>query len=459
MHPEPTQPDVARPVPATARRPIDWRSVIIGSVVVAGALQAIEPLARQSGFVAALLLVAFGVAIFWRPELSLVLALTGYGVLDALLPESRLRFQVAMVLALFAVTAAAIMVRHLVPGHQWRRTRTVLDLPVVVITIYAAFSTLLGFMRGHDRSLVVFSSYHVLQWPVYYLIVTYTLNTPERLGLNWALTGSQHLLSTLISVFRSGRGGGVQGWLPVAMALTLLRKPLISGGWLTVAILICTFSIVRSGFRTIWVHAAVSVLWLAVVTVMRRDARLLAVSIGSAVAAAGLIAAFTLAPQLSGTHIGDVIAESLTRPGGYRLIEAAYGWQAFRESPIIGHGFGHEEKDAWIPDLGAYGTGPVYHLFHLIILTNQGVVGLILVLWLFYRAIFGREGTWLRHHFADHPWAAVGLALQARTVGAFFSAMFAAPRVSHFEWITLPTLSVLCAMWAMSATRTQRGDR
>ena len=101
-----------------------WRRAAMAGAMAAVMLHVASPLARESEPFAALLLLAFAVTIVWRPELSMVLALTGFDVLVSLMPDSRLRYQVAVVLALFAITGAAVMVRQLAKGNRWRRTAT-----------------------------------------------------------------------------------------------------------------------------------------------------------------------------------------------------------------------------------------------------------------------------------------------------------------------------------------------
>jgi hypothetical protein len=450
-------PPQARPASRRRERAF-WRRAAVAGAMGALMLHVASLLAQQSQAVAAVLLLAFAATIVWRPELSMVLALTGFDVLVSLMPDDRLRYQVAVVLALFAVTGVAVMLRQLAKGNRWRRTPTCLDGPVLAITAYGMFSTLLGLARGHDPGLVIFTAYHVLQWPIFYLVVTYTLNRPERLGLGWLLEAPLNVISILRSVVSPARSVGGQGWLPIALAVSFLHKPLVGSGWLGLAVLLSTYAAVRAGFRTTWVNVGVSVMWMIGVAALKRHGRPLAMATVASALGLALLGLFVSVPGLSESNIGKVIAANFERGPGYRLTEARYGWQAFAASPIFGQGFGFRQEGAWIPELGRYGGGPVYHMFHLIILANQGLVGLVLVLWLFWRGLFGREAVWLRDHCADHPWAAVALGLQARTAGAFVSALFAGPRISHFEWVTQPALSLLCAQWARADLKRAQGE-
>jgi hypothetical protein len=171
----------------------------------------------------------------------------------------------------------------------------------------------------------------------------------------------------------------------------------------------------------------------------------MATIIGVTFALAGVLAIATL---LRDTPLGMGVQESMTRSAGHRFDEAYYGWQAFTEAPIFGKGFGYRNKQAWIPGLDAYGAGPVYHMFHLIILAAQGLVGMALALWMLSKALVGRGPRWLRARLLDDPWAAVGVGLQGSVVAAFVSAAFAGPRIGHNEWAFRPALVLLCARWA-----------
>ena len=387
-------------------------------------------------------------AVLWRPQLALSAMMVGTEFADASLRGARLRDLVGLVLVFAVLCMAGVILRAACGLKSWRRVATPLDWPVAMITCYGVVSVLLGLLRGYEPRLVAFSAWHVLQWPVYYLVVTLAINTPKRLLVNVVFVSLLGLITLpywLLSPLEGG--GGLSRFAAPLLALLYVRRLSVPRWCLALAFGICVLDALQSSFRTLWVGTAISALWVLVLALRRnRSSRVvLATFVGGVTVVIGMALVFTVLRESS---VGAGMHEALERSGGYRLAEARYGVQAFLEAPVFGKGFGYQNRQAWIAGLNQYGAGPTYHLFHLIILSAQGLVGMGLVLWMFGVCLFGPDARWVRRRFADNPWAAVSFGLQGAVVGALVSAAFSGPRLSHFEWIVLPALCLLSAGWA-----------
>ena len=148
--------------------------------------------------------------------------------------------------------------------------------------------------------------------------------------------------------------------------------------------------------------------------------------------------------------------QSLT-DGGYRAAEAVYGIQAFLESPVFGHGVGYQTPATWVDTMGYMPVGPIYHVYYVSYLANEGLVGLALLLWYFAAALFSGEARRLRQQVGADPWAALAVGLQSALAGAMVGAFFAGPSDGHWTWGVYGAAALVPAAWARREGPVRRG--
>lgn len=298
---------------------------------------------------------------------------------------------------LFSVPLAAALVLNLV---RWLRTgrwpfhRCVLDLPVVLLAVLAGASILWAESPHHTRMLLWRDGGRWIA--ILYLVITHASGVRRLRSFCLAfflgtaacsLTGLvERLVYLHVEEYRVfgtfGHPNHCANFLSASLVLVLALP--LERRWIKILRLALLppllFTLFFTLSRSAWVGTAVA---LAVLGLLR-NRRLLAA--GAAVAAVVVV----LALLLPATYIGERI-RGLAVPE--RFIEALHHrpeiWEGsvrlIRESPVVGHGFGHKNFHyAWkrLPDrpeaqYGAAHNTPLHILFEL------GVLGLLLHVWIY----------------------------------------------------------------------------
>jgi hypothetical protein len=432
------------------------RRMIGGACVAALVLVAGERLLGPGPAALAGLVVAGTLLILWRPELAFSAMWIASKLTDELLPGARRRHVVGVALLFGVVALAAVMGRRLLRRPGWRRVRTALDRPVLIVSAYALVGIMVGLLHGNGPGEALSGSWEVLNWPLFYLIVTLTLTTPDRLGINAAFAGWYGLLSLpfqLVSIAEAVTG--LSRFAGPLYALLLMPRPPLARGWLLAGLALALLDALQSSSRTTWLTLALTLAFVSVVAWRRRLTvrPFLWLVVGAGLLLLGLLAMF--GPWRE-TTLGQGVQESVGRSAGLRWRESQAGWRVFERAPLFGHGFGYMDKTAWVAGRGAWGVGPRYHMFALTVLTAQGVIGLALALWMLSRGVVGPIPRWARRHAPRDPWAAVNLGLQGLIIGGFVGSFFAGSILGSYMWTTIPTLVLISVRWAPGFRATAR---
>jgi hypothetical protein len=296
------------------------------------------------------------------------------------------------------------------------------------------------------------AGYHLSQLALYHFLITTTLSRPEAFRRAGTIVIAWSLIWVVPSLLMPGRGGGAAGtWF-----IVLLCYASATGTWWApvawAALPIVLLDVLTSGYRTLWVHVAGQLSWLAAAGFRGRlrwvrgtAATLLVVfALGAllAVSIPSLLAPLPAAQTL------ERFASSLP-DGGYRLPEALIGIAAFREGPVFGRGVGYQTPPLWLDTMEYMRVGPIYHVYYVGYLANMGIVGLAVVLWYFAAVLFSGAARAVRQHASHNRWAAAGLGLQAAFVGAVLGAFLSGPVDGHWTWGVFGAGALLPAAWAV----------
>jgi len=442
-----------------------WRALAIHGIAAAALLVAlivgIAPrlpfgLDRCSGPVLGLI-VAAGLTGLAYPELALPLVIIGAGLIDSQLGGDRVRHLVFVKLALFACAGLGIIASTLRGKGRFVRARTPADLPALLLLGYTALSAAWGILvAGHDAYSVAIAGYQLSQLALYHFLVTTTLSRPHSFRQAGIIVIGWSLLWVVPSLLTPGRGGGTATtWLIVFICYAMAPR----SRWATVAwaaLPIALLDTLTCGYRTLWVSVAGQLSWLAGIGFSAQPRRLrslaLALLILCALGAALAVARPSLLAPLPAADTLSRFASSLT-DGGYRLPEALIGLAAFRENPLFGRSVGYHTSPVWVQTMGYMPVGPIYHVFYVGYLANEGLIGLGLVLWYFAAVLLSRDAVATRRRASADRWAAVGVGLQAALFGAILGAFLSGPTDGHWTWGVFGAAALLPAATRVFATR------
>ncbi|ASW54804.1 O-antigen ligase [Plantactinospora sp. KBS50] len=371
-------------------------------------------------------LVLLGIFLLW-PWTVLPVGIVGGATVGALVSGGDVRSYVAIHLALLAVGGTAVLVRRGL-NLGGRRRRTPADRAMLVVAGLSVVAAGAGLAIGNPPADVVVAAYQIAVIPIYFLLATYTLDTPRRLVAAGLLYVGMLAVLVAASMTAPGRHGGL---------LTLLAAPPLiwaagrTRGWRRAAAVLVaglfTIDVVLAAYRGIWLAAGTTLLVMLVFG--GRAVRTGLAATAAVGAAGGVLLAFV--PGVA-QRAGEIVAE-LHQSAGYRASESTVGLDVFTRWPILGAGLGQSTADVYLSGFARTDVGPVYHAFYVTLLANVGLVGLILVLWPVLRGI--------RAGLADRDGLALPFA--ALCCGFLGAAMFAAPTDGHWELGLLPALVLL----------------
>lgn len=382
-------------------------------------------------------LVAFWL-ILWKPELTLFLVLLPQRLLNMGEHETwRLRYLFALKIGVIALLALALLLRRLMGDRTYARLRTRLDWPMLIYTVWMVVMVAYGFARGSRVVDILTAANELLQIPVIYLILTAVAGSWGRVGTFFAVYAAVNAPLALFHVFSGGRGGGFYSSLMLApMIGVLLRggtglrhRPLV---WAYVWLGLLDVLLCQS--RTLWVTAGMSIAFL--VCQFLRETRVLAVLALLAVLAVGFIAL----AQPGGQGF-DAAFQRVGEDPGRRTVETQLMlgmW--YLNGPWLGC-FGASTVDPipWPRDIGWYPVGPWSHNFHITLLFNSGVPGVLLYLWLVIQVL--NRGRLVALKVPVRPVAlALLIGLQADYLGWVIGSNFSGPAEGHWELGALPAL-------------------
>jgi hypothetical protein len=405
---------------------------------------------RYSGLTVGLA-VATGLTTLVWPELAVPAIVIGAGLLDSQFGGERVRHLVFVKLALFACAGLGVALASIARHSRFARVRTAADAPALCLVGYTAVSAVYGFVvAGHQLDSVAVAGYHLSQLALYHFLVTTTLCRPDSVRRAGMIVIAWSLLWIVPSLLTPGRGGGTAStWLIVLLCYAAVCRP----WWAPLAWTVLPLALLdtlTSGYRTLWVSVAGQLAWLASCGFEGRlrwlrgaAAALLVVGV---MGAALIVSRPSLLTPVPAAETLQRFAASIT-DGGYRMPEAVVGLAAFRESPVFGRGVGYQSPTLWIRTMGYMTVGPVYHLYYVGYLANEGIVGLGIVLWYFLAVLYSRQARRARQQASDDPWAAAGFGLQAAFFGAAVGAFLSGPSDGHWTWGVLGAGALLHAGW------------
>ncbi len=410
-------------------------------------------LQHLSGPTLAISLSAPLICLIW-PELALPVIIIGAELLDREFGGGRVRHLVFMKLALLIFAAVGVLLKTWGQGGRMPRVKTPADFPAVLLAGYTALSAAYAYLVvGRDLDLVAVAGYHLSQLALYHFLVTTTLGREQAFRRAGLIVAGRALLMVVPSILGGGRHGGTgTTWLIVLLCYALLQRT--NWGVLAwVALPLAMLDTVTCGFRTLWVTVGGQLAWLALAGIWLRLHRLAAVAVFVLVAGVGGV---FLALGHPGLLAGVPSAVTLDRYqggmllGGYRVPEAVIGIESALEHPLLGQGMGYQTQLRWVQTMGNMAVGPIHHIYYVSYLSNEGLVGLALVLWYFGAVLFSRPARQLRRLAAVEPWAAVALGLQAAFFGAILGAFLSGPPDGHWTWGMFGAASLLPATWIAS---------
>ncbi|GAB3409888.1 O-antigen ligase family protein [Flindersiella endophytica] len=326
--------------------------------------------------------------------------------------------------------ALALATRRLVAPSQFRRRRTAVDVPMLILIAAIVLGAGYGLARDNEPYLVMVAAYQVAVIPAYFFLATAGLSARRAVEAAGAT-----FVAALLVVILAGHYKDVGLFSALALTPLMACAGAVSGrrrAGLSAVCAVLAANIMLTEYRTLWVAGGAAVLILLI----RGSARVRTTA-GVAVAAGGLA---LLGGAALDPGIGDrwnIVKAGLSDSPGYRQAEAVVGLRAWSEHPLIGAGLGQSSRSVYLEGLGRTDVGPTYHAFWVIVLANLGLVGLLAVLAPLLLAVSAGLRT------TSGP--ALGLA--ATLCGFLLSATFAAPTDGHWELGLLAALTMLTAHW------------
>jgi hypothetical protein len=399
-------------------------------------------LGSQPSAVAVLLLLACagGVALVLWPWAALPAAVLGSAVASQALGLSRVGPIVAVHVVLLAAGFLAAALRRALDPAWGARVAAPADLPMLVLAAGVVLGAAFGLARGHEAHDVVVAAYEIGVVPAYYFLATHTLTTPARLRGAGVLFVVGAAALVVAGLGDGGRHGGLFAALALAPILAASAAASRGRRGLLLALAgLFALDVALSAYRALWLAAGVALV-VQLVTGASRLRRTAVAGIAVAALAAGVLA---LANADGFASRVEAVTAAVGEPSGYRLPEAAVGWEAFRADPVLGDGLGQAEPDRFLPGFGVTDVGPVYHVFYVMLLANAGVVGLALLVW--------PLATALRRARGERSGQAA--AFRALLVGFLAAAAFAAPTAGHWELGLLAAVALLAARFERPEAR------
>ena len=381
---------------------------------------------RQVGPAGAGLVICWLCFCLW-PWAVLPVGLIGGAVVSALLGQDDVRGIALTHTALLLAGCAALATRRLV-GAEDKRPRPPGQSAMLAVLVVAALGAVYGLAVGNAASQVLVATYLVAVIPFYFLIAMYTLATPNQRAQAGLLYVIAIGMMTALEFGAPGRHGGLLSLIPIPPLVVLAGQ---HRGWrrwaAAFAAAVLATDVVLASYRGVWLAGGVAVLIMLVR--------------GGRVVRHGLVAAMAVAGPLAGLVVlaggleerASVIGLAVGRSAGYRLPEAAVGWDVFARQPLFGAGLGQTTPQIYIPGFEITDVGPVYHAFYVLLLANLGIVGLCLVIWPIVRSAWAG--------FARREEMPVAYA--ALTCGFLAAAFFSGPTDGHWELGLLPALTLL----------------
>ena len=442
---------VLRRVPPGALAACGIAAISLAAALVAGSVPHLPFALDRCDAVTIGLAFAIGLTTLVWPELALPAIVIAAGLLDFQFGGERVRHLVFVKLALFACSGLGVVFAGITRPSRFVRVRTPGDAPALCLVCYTAASAAYGYLgAGYELDPVAVASYHLSQLALYHFLVTTTLSRPDSFRRAGTIIIAWSLLCIVTSLMTPGRGGGTAStWLIVLLCYTAAGRTWWAGlAW--AAMPFALLDTLTSGYRTLWVSVAAQVGWLASrvfgLRIHRLRATAAALLILCALSAATVLAAPSLLSPLPAAETLHRFGASLT-DAGYRLPEALVGLAAFRESIVFGRGVGYHTAPLWIETMGYMPVGPIYHVYYVSYLSNEGIVGLAIVLWYFLAVLFSRQTRRMRQQASERRWAAAGIGLQAAFFGAVVGAFASGPSDGHWTWGVLGAGTLLCAVW------------
>ncbi|MFB9235614.1 O-antigen ligase family protein [Plantactinospora siamensis] len=437
------------------------RPVAVGVLtgVAAGVAGLVVVLPADGSFVAALLggstarvgdlgLLVTGVAVCWAvftlwPSTVLPTAVITVTNLAGLFGDGSIRAVMGVHALVLVAGAAGLITRRLLFRHPEARCRTVADVPMAVAALVIVTGAGYGLLLGNAPFGVMLAGYHFAVIPAYYFLATYTLNTPARLRSAAVLFVSASALLIVTSLAAPGRHGGV--WALV-IALPLLVISCRTTGWRRIGLVAIAalhlMDVALAAYRTTWVATGVAVL----VLLLRGDRAVRRMTAATVLASTTLlVGVFALS---SGVRIrAESMDSAFDRDAGFRVPEAMVGLRVFLHHPILGGGIGQVTPQAYLSGRGFMEVGPLYHVYHVMILANLGLVGLAALLWPLIRTL--RVGLAFR---SGPPFAFAAL-----ICGFIVAVAFSGPTTGHWTLGLLPALVLLTMRWGMAGADAPAG--
>jgi hypothetical protein len=395
---------------------------------------------------------AVGLTVVVWPELAVPAIVIGAGLLDMQFGGYRVRHLVFVKLALFACACVGVAFANLRGQRRFTRVRTPADIPAFMLVCYTAISAAYGYLvAGHRPDSVAVAGYHLSQFGIYHFLMTTTLCRPESLRRAGLIVLLWSLVWLTPSILAPGRGGGAAStWLIVLLCYGTSQR----SWWTAVAWALLPLALLdtlTSGYRTLWVGLAGQLTWLAAIGIRGRvrwlgGAAPLLLVIGVVMGYLVLVNPSLLAPIPA--------AETLQRfrpsvgGGGYRIPEALIGISTFMASPIVGRGVGYQTPVVWVETMGYMSVGPIHHLYYVSYLSNEGVIGLAIVLWYFAAVLFARSARRVRRRTAQNQWAGAAAGLQAALFGAILGGFLSGPTDGYWTWGVFGAGALLTAVFA-----------
>ncbi|MFC6018114.1 hypothetical protein ACFP2T_18130 [Plantactinospora solaniradicis] len=401
---------------------------------------------RDLGLLAIAMIGCCVVFIGW-PWTVLPTAIVGVLGVTAVLGDNSVRSVLGLHGFLLAAGCVSLVIRRLVLAGAEKRSRTVADLPMVMVVVLIAAAAGYGLLLGNAPLQVLIAGYHFAVIPVYYFLATHTLTSPDRIRSAGVLFVTLSAVLTVASMAVPGRHGGA--WALIA-AFPLLVLSCRTNGWrrvgLTALAALYLADLVLASYRTIWLLAGVTLLVLFACGsgAVRRAA-------GGAVAATVLLLAAALAFSEGVRERSSEVFSALGQGAGYRLPEALVGIDTFLSNPLVGAGLGQSTPDVYLSDFKVTEVGPLYHVFYVMILANLGLAGMVALLWPILTA--------LRHGLAERD--GMAFAFAALICGFLVAVLFAGPATGHWALGLLPALVLLTKRSTTTtgpASRTEAGN-
>ncbi|MEQ4207710.1 O-antigen ligase family protein [Actinopolymorpha sp. B9G3] len=345
--------------------------------------------------------------------------------------------------AIAAGTAALTARRILGAPRRGRPVRTPADKPMLLLVIVVLIGALHGLAQDYRPADVLVAAYQVGIIPAYFFLATHTLTTPRRRAAAAITTVAGALALAAISLAGASTGADAEAGAGIgtaraggtlsALALVVLAVVAArTSGWRRIGaaagLVAFAADVVLSGTQAVWVSTVVALAVLLLWGSARLRVRLAVCALATVLLAAG---AAVVSPELSGRM--STMTGELTQSAGAIGPGSAVGLRAFRESPIIGTGFGHSTTDNATPTFTPSSSGPVYSSFWTTLLANLGLLGLVALLWPL--ALAGRAG------FRDRN--GLPLAFAALACGFAIGGGLATPAGGHWELGLLPALTFL----------------